>query len=134
MKHKLHSILLIDDDNSCNFIHERLLLNMDCTEHIEIAKDGTEGLQLLKSVEPKPEIIFLDINMPGMDGWEFLDEYEKLPPEEKSKIIIVMLTSSLNPDDQLKAKSYPSVSDYTNKYLDQAAVNHILEKFFPELF
>ncbi len=133
MKHKLHAILLIDDDNSCNFIHERLLLNMECTEHVDIAKDGAEGLQILKSSQPKPEIIFLDINMPGMDGWEFLDEYEKLPAEEKSKIIIVMLTSSLNPDDQLKARSYASVSDYCNKYLDKDSVNHILEKFFPEL-
>lgn len=134
MKTKLSCILLIDDDPSCNFIHERLLMRMGCTEKVEIARDGVEGLEFLRSKNTRPDIIFLDINMPKMNGWEFLEEYQHLSEEEKSKIVIVMLTSSLNPDDRTKAESYSAVSDYDSKYLDEEAVNKILHKHFKDHF
>ncbi len=132
MKKKLSCILLIDDDKSCNFFHERLLKKMECVESIVVANDGKEGIDFLKSKQNRPNIIFLDINMPKMNGWEFLEEYENLDEQEKSEIIVVMLTSSLNPDDRTKAENYGTVKAFNPKYLDKEAVDKILEEHFPE--
>ena len=82
-------------------------------------------------VSPRqPAIIFLDINMPKIDGWEFLDEYEKLEDIQKAQVVLVMLTTSLNPDDLERAKSNPLVYDYLNKYLDADRIQKIIEKHF----
>lgn len=132
MKNKLNCVLLVDDDKDCNFFHQRLLKRMNCTESIEIALDGKMGLDFLKSRKNKPEIIFLDINMPKMNGWEFLVEYEKLSEEDKAKTVVVMVTSSLNPDDKNKAETFGSVKNFNTKYLDKEAVEKIIKKYFPE--
>ncbi|HEY8657499.1 MAG TPA: response regulator [Hanamia sp.] len=138
MKKKLNYVLLVDDDDDCNFFHQRLLNKMECTEKIEIAHDGQKALDFLNSsingLHPKPDIIFLDINMPGMGGWEFLEEYTKLDEEFKEKIVLVMLTSSLNPDDKERALSYSSVNGFINKYLDKESLNKILTEHFLECF
>jgi CheY-like chemotaxis protein len=81
---------------------------------------------------PTPEIIFLDINMPAMDGWEFLQKYEALPEAHKSSIIVVMLTTSFNPEDELKARKIPAVKEFRNKPLTPALLQDILLKYFPE--
>jgi CheY-like chemotaxis protein len=136
MKKKLRCILLIDDDDDCNFFHQRLLNKMQCAEKVQIANNGNEALNFLKSStdgkHPQPDIIFLDINMPGMNGWEFLIEYEKLNEEFKAKIVLIMLTSSLNTDDRDLAMSYPDVCGFNNKYLDKESLTKILAEHFPE--
>lgn len=136
MKKKLKSILLVDDDNDCNFFHKRLLKKMDCVETIYTAYDGKEALEFLQSTidgeHPNPNIIFLDINMPRMNGWSFLDEYQKLSEQQKAQIVLVMLTTSLNPDDRNKAESYKEVKGFESKYLTQDSLTQILARFFPE--
>ncbi len=136
MKKKLKSILLVDDDNDCNFFHKRLLKKMDCVEKIYTAYDGKEALEFLQSTidgeHPNPNIIFLDINMPRMNGWSFLDEYQKLSEQQKAQIVLVMLTTSLNPDDRNKAESYKEVKGFESKYLTQDSLTQILARFFPE--
>jgi CheY-like chemotaxis protein len=81
---------------------------------------------------PSPEIIFLDINMPAMDGWEFLQKYEALPDAHKSSIIVIMLTTSFNPEDELKARKIPSVKEFRNKPLTADLLQDILNKYFPD--
>lgn len=136
MKRKLKGILLIDDDNDCNFFHKLLIDQMNCTEKVYIATNGLEALGFLKACAegkyPKPEIIFLDINMPKMNGWEFLDEYHKLAENEKAKMVLIMLTTSLNPDDREKASTYTEVSGFLSKYLDKDSLTRVLEKHFPK--
>ena len=136
MKKKLNSILLVDDDSDCNFFHQRLINKMGCVEKIYIAKDGQEALEFLTSDEggqnPSPDIIFLDINMPRMNGWEFIEEYTKLNEHEKAKIVLIMLTTSLNPDDVERSKKYKDVKGYRKKYLDKESMEKIIEEFFPE--
>jgi|SRR3954462_6873481 len=132
MKKKLNCILLVDDDPHANFFHQRLLNKIACTELIEIAMDG-EILKCIKSKVEKPDIIFLDINMPKMDGWEFLEEYKKLALSERAKIV-VMLSSSLNPDDRKKAGNYESVMGFISKYLEKEAVEELLLHHFPGYF
>jgi CheY-like chemotaxis protein len=133
MRQKLDCILLVDDDPHSNFFHQRLLNKISCTKRIEVAIDGEMALDFIRAKVYKPDIIFLDINMPKMDGFEFLIEYEKLNPDEKAKIV-VMLSSSLNPDDKKKAEEYSSVTGFITKYLEKESVEKILLQHFPEYF
>lgn len=127
---KLKCILLIDDDETTNIINEMLITDMDITEELLQARNGKEGIDLLgKQVDEKdiPELILLDINMPVMDGFAFLEAYQKMNLPAKSSSIIVMLTTSLNPSDVERAKS-AGVTDYINKPLTENSLQSILEK------
>lgn len=136
MKKKLNSILLVDDDKDCNFFHERLIKKMEYAKEVYIVNNGREAIEFLKSSingeHPHPDIIFLDINMPVMNGWEFADEYQKLSENQKAKVMLIMLTTSLNPDDVEQAKKYKDIKGYKNKYLDKETMEEILKEFFPE--
>lgn len=138
MKKKLNCILLVDDDKVTNFVSQRVIDRMGCTEKVEIAQNGLEAIDLLKAeTDGKyicPDLIFLDINMPGMNGWEFLEEYKKLDEEQRGKHVIVMLTTSLNPDDRNKANEIEDISYFRNKPLTEQVVNDILERSFPDQY
>ncbi len=139
MKKKINCVLLIDDDHATNFLNRKIIEKALIAEHVEIALNGKEAIQYLTNqgkhekpgdVFPQPELIFLDINMPIMDGWSFLDEYHKLDDVQKGKIIIVMLTTSFNPDDKEKADHIPEISDFKNKPLKIEVVEEIMKKHF----
>lgn len=134
MPKKIHSILLIDDDADCNFFHEKIIRKMDLAEELHFCKNGKEAIEFLKKEEngqhAHPDIIFLDINMPLMNGWEFMEEYQKLNEQQKAKIVIVMLTTSLNPHDLETAKKYKDIKGYKNKYLTQNDLRELLESYF----
>jgi CheY-like chemotaxis protein len=131
MKKKLKSILLIDDDEPTNFFSSLLIEDANCTENILIAESGQRALGLLKSEAlPKPDLIFLDINMPAMDGWEFLEKYRQLPKDLQGKIVIIMLTTSLNPDDREKASKIKEISGFETKPLTPELIDSVLQKYF----
>ena len=141
MKAKLNCILLVDDDEPTNFLNRLTVEEVDCANHIKVipgARDALDYLvcagkkQLSNEECPRPEIIFLDINMPAMDGWEFLQRYEAMPDTQKGSIIIVMLTTSFNPEDELKARTIPSVKEFRNKPLTPALLEDVLKRYFPE--
>jgi len=77
-----------------------------------------------------PDMIFLDINMPGMNGWEFLEEYSKLDKQRQSEVIIIMLTTSDSPSDKAKAAALDIVADYKTKPLTKEMVHEIKDKYF----
>lgn len=141
MKKRLNSVLLVDDNESDNFIHKRVLEKSGIANHIEIAMNGQEALDFLmaksKYVESddaysQPELIFLDINMPVMDGWEFLEEYNKLEDAQKGNVVFIMLTTSLNPVDKIKAEKMIDSGCFQFKPLTQEMILDIIEKRFPE--
>jgi CheY-like chemotaxis protein len=133
MKKKLNCILLVDDNTADNYYHQIVIKGMNITERIEVATDGVEALNFLeKENQVPPELIFLDINMPRMNGWEFLEKYKHLDVKQKSKIIIVMLTTSAHPKDLEKAKQMEEVSGYKVKPLTEEMLKEILEKYFAE--
>ena len=138
MKTKLKNVLLIDDDDVANFIHEVVLNNTQCAEKVVTVNSGEEGLRYIRSnIENKrqnPEIIFLDINMPKMNGWQFLEEYKGLDEQEKSKMKVIMLTSSINPTDTEKARHYEDVKGYNIKSMDEETLGRTLMAHFPEYF
>jgi CheY-like chemotaxis protein len=137
MKQKLNCVMVIDDDEPTNFFTEMILEDSGCTKHVKVMQSGKEALDYLAKSEeagsdaslyPSPDLIFLDINMPAMDGWEFLEEYRKLNVE--NRIIIVMLTTSLFPEDKLRAKVMSEISGFENKPLTAEKVAAVLEKYF----
>lgn len=71
--------------------------------------------------------MFLDINMPLMNGWEFLEAYKKIDEKQKSEIIIIMLTTSLNPSEQEKSKTFDEVTDFHKKPLTESTLSKVLE-------
>jgi CheY-like chemotaxis protein len=131
---KLNSILLVEDDEATNFISQMVIKKLDCAKHVEVAWNGADALDYLKQCNnaacEQPELILLDINMPGLNGWEFLDEYSKLKEEEKCKVVIVMLTTSLNPDDRKRADNNPVIAGFRCKPLTAAMMEDILSRYF----
>jgi CheY-like chemotaxis protein len=139
MKPKLNCILVIDDDEPTNFFTRIILEEADCSNHIKTVQSGQEALDYLAQSEkadadpnlfPSPDLIFLDINMPAMNGWEFLEEYKKLNIEPQHKIIMVMLTTSLFPEDKAKAARSPEISGFENKPLTLEKFEKILKTYF----
>jgi len=133
MREKLKCILLVDDDREDNEFHKMVIEEMNITERIEIALNGLEALNFLKREnQTAPDIIFLDVNMPKMNGWEFLEEYHKLTREQKAKVVIIMLTTSQNPADNKRAEQFTDIAGFNSKPLTEEMMNKILARYFPE--
>jgi CheY-like chemotaxis protein len=130
---QLNCILLIDDDEPTNFLNKLTLEQAGCARHIRVAPGGQAALDYLQG-DPeeclRPDLIFLDINMPAMDGWEFLDRYRELPREKKADTVLIMLTTSLNPDDEKRTLAIPEVSGFEHKPLNQIRLESLLQKYF----
>lgn len=128
---KLNCILLVDDSPADNRYHQIIIEEMNIANNIEFALNGIEALNFLNNEKNiLPDLIFLDINMPKMNGWEFLEEYRKLDTPKKSKIVI--LTTSTNIDDVVRSQEISEVSDFETKPLDKDAIENILYKFFED--
>ncbi|TND08719.1 MAG: response regulator receiver [Bacteroidetes bacterium] len=135
---ELNCILLVDDDEPTNFLHKNVIENAGIKTHVQTTESGDEALEYLTCTGryknekryPQPGIIFLDINMPRMNGWEFLEEYKKLSPDQQAKIIIAMLTTSLNPDDEARSKKTDMIACFLNKPLTVELINKVRKKYF----
>lgn len=128
-------VLLIDDDPTTNFLHRRAIRQVAEDTTIHEATNGRHALELIQadiaSAAPPPDYIFLDINMPELDGWGFLERYRELPAAWRRKTRVFMLTTSLNPDDHRRARGYADVIDVVDKILTRDKFSRILDSYGP---
>jgi CheY-like chemotaxis protein len=126
--------MLIDDNPDDNFFHERIISKCQAAEKVIAMESATTALAYIKSRkdtdEPYPELIFLDINMPGMNGWDFLVEYNKLDIQRHKPILVIMLTTSDSPDDKMKAMALNVGSNFKTKPLTQQMLEEIFDEYF----
>ncbi len=115
-------VMLIDEDPIDNLINQKIIESNNFSEKVQVHQTGTEALDYLRSKEATPadlpDLIFLDINMPIMDGFQFLEEFEKLGKAAHEKCKIIMLSSSISPRDIDRAASNRFVKKYLNKPLN----------------
>ena len=121
---KIKSVLIVDDSEIDQLNAAYAFEDYDPSIELLKAYDGSEALDILESVDTLPDLIFLDINMPGMDGHEFLEEYDK---RGGIKAVVVMLTSSDQTADRSKCEGYDFVKDYAVKPLEPSYVATLVE-------
>jgi len=128
---KPECILLVDDDEVCNFLNENVIHLMDVNLKVQSALNGRSALEFVKRQKrDSVQLILLDLNMPEMDGFEFLDEFVNLPDEKKENKVIVILTSSDYEKDRERARKYNVVSGYVTKPLTHEKLVTIIETCF----
>ncbi|MFI5136550.1 MAG: response regulator [Sphingobacteriales bacterium] len=116
--------LLIDDNYIDNFVTRKILEGSNFVETIIVVRSATEAINSLRDGIVKPDVIFLDVRMPLMGGFEFLDEYDKLSID-KSNIKIFMLSSSLDPLDMRKSTDNKYITRFIHKPLTQKALEEL---------
>jgi len=129
---KIDFILLVDDDVLCNFLNERIISKIAKQSTIKKLYDGKQALEYFLSIfrdnrtDELPELVFLDINMPEMDGFEFLKKFQQIDNPRKAFVKIYILTSSDSSIDKEESKKYP-IAGYIVKPLTVEKLEKIVQ-------
>ena len=128
-----HIVFLIDDDNIYQFTARKILESTGLAKHIQSFYNGSEAINYFKdqkniNLETLPDFIFLDINMPVMNGWEFLEEYHQLYGKLPKSIVLYVVSSSIDSYDINKSKEYENVTDYIVKPITRIRYKELLEE------
>jgi CheY-like chemotaxis protein len=123
--HTFYAIILVDDDPINNLINKRLITKLDISDKVEEYLDAEKAIERIKNLKVKDKVlILLDINMPVMNGWDFLNSYTEKFRDRKDKI--VMLSSSIEAQDRQKAFSFDVVDGFLEKPLTPEKMKSIL--------
>lgn len=111
---------IIDDDNIYVSLIKKIIKSKNLCDELIVFNNGKQSLDYFENIsnENVPDVIFLDINMPVMDGWEFLEQFKKIKTRINKNIPIYMVSSSIDPADINRAKSLPVIHDYIPKPLN----------------
>ena len=133
MERIINSVLLVDDDEATNIYNTVTIEDTGITDKILAVRSVTEALNILNNakedIDTLPELILLDINLPIMNGWYLLEELKQFEPKILSKLNIVMLSASNNPNDIKKIDQYPFVIDYLSKPLSEDKIQKLISKY-----
>jgi CheY-like chemotaxis protein len=131
----LEQILCVDDDPITLMLCKKVIEKASFSEEIITARNGEEALHFFNElkyskskIQKKPQLIFLDLNMPVMGGWEFLDHFSSIDYEEFNSINVVVLSSTINPEDLAKAKKYSAVIDFLSKPITKSMLEYLKNK------
>jgi CheY-like chemotaxis protein len=127
-KYKFENTLLIDDNDLDNFINQKMMESTHFSKHIHISINGEVALDFINDLiasenKPYPDIMFVDLNMPIMDGFEFIEKFKKIKNEKLMESKIVILTSSINQEDRIKAEKIDCHITFINKPLTNEFLN-----------
>ena len=120
-----NTCLLIDDNYIDIFVTRKILESANFADNIIVLQSAHDAIDALRDGSIKPNVIFLDIRMPMMSGFEFLQEYEALELDNKERVKIFMLSSSLDPTDMNNSKSNKYVAQYVHKPLTHQALEEL---------
>ncbi len=125
---KIKNLALVDDDELFVFLTKMTIEDTNLVDAIKVFKNGRDAIHFLQEncndLHQLPEVILLDLSMPIMDGWQFLEEYVVLKPRIGKKITLYIVTSSISPSDIAKARKISEVTDYIIKPITK---NHLME-------
>lgn len=128
----LKTLTIVDDDDIFVFLTTKIIEQTNLVDLIKVFGNGLDAINFLKenknNVDALPDIILLDLNMPIMNGWQFLEEYNKLNPTIGKKITIYICSSSISPDDITRAKTISEVSDYIIKPITKDKLIDLIKK------
>ena len=133
----LDQILCIDDDPITLMLCKKVIAKASFTNEIFTFQNGQEALQYFNTIKYsnnkdklsiKPELIFLDLNMPVMGGWEFLDHFITPEYSEFHSIKVIILSSTIDPEDKEKSKNYPMVLDFLSKPITVTMLEYLKSK------
>jgi CheY-like chemotaxis protein len=126
---RFSNVLLVEDDPITIMVCDRIIKMSDFAGHVKSCENGKTAIDylvdIIASKQNFPEIIFLDINMPVMNGWDFLEEFEKLKDEIVPMPRIFILSSTVDPEDYKRAKSFAAVDDFISKPLSKEFLEEI---------
>lgn len=133
----LDQILCIDDDPITLMLCKKVIVKSSFSNEIITSQNGEEALSYFNTIKytnnqnkpiPQPQLIFLDLNMPVMGGWEFLDYFNSEEFSEFNTIKVVVLSSTIDPEDLEKSKQYPMVIDFLSKPISQSMLEYLKNK------
>ena len=131
-KNRIKRACIIDDDTIFVYGIKRIMNEIDFCDEIIVYANGESALNELGSLVQEgkklPDVILLDLNMPVMDGWVFLDDFVKIPNHNQEHLSLYILSSSINPSDIEKAKNYPIVNNFISKPVTVSDLKHILKE------
>jgi len=128
----MNCILLVDDDKVTNFYHKVFLKQGNYAKKIVEVSSAIEALDYLLSKKEtfvKPDIIFLDINMPGLNGWDFLEQYRHLDEKLKGSLIFMFLSTAVTPEYQVLLDNHEELTGYVAKPIEKDGIEEILSNY-----
>jgi len=131
---RLKSILLVDDDDSTNRFHEIIMNQLGFKGSVQKAKNGKVALDRLQqeTEKPFPEVIFLDLNMPVMDGFRFVELFQKTEVFKKNRPAIIVLTTSLIPEEKKKVLKNRNITMFLNKPMNKVSLQETINKIIDQ--
>lgn len=124
---------MIDDDFTTNFLHQKIISKTEIDAPVTVVNNASEGIDKLWALNETINdysasvLVFLDLNMPFLDGWGFLEIFKKMKLNFKVHLFIV--SASINPDDKTRATSYPQVNGYLQKHLTVPTFRHLTKDY-----
>lgn len=135
MPETLRHIVLVDDNETTSFLNNRLLGRLGVAEQVSTFQEAEKAYEFLWGQQTEaasadaPDLVFVDLKMPGMNGFEFLQRYNSLPPEVQDRTVMAVLTTSMHSADTARVGQYPNV-EYLAKPLTEEKLRKLISKRF----